>query len=57
MPSEAEIVSLHRRVSRERLIRAMQQESATRHLPPGNKVRDKAIEEWRWAQAVCEEWE
>lgn len=55
-PEEALVYPARQEAAFDRLTRALQGEQYTRHLPPGDVKRDAAIEEWRWAQAVAEEW-
>lgn len=54
-PEEALVYPAAQEAAFDRLTAALQRESYTRHLPPGDVMRD-AVREWRWAQAVAEEW-
>ncbi|HEX7246451.1 MAG TPA: hypothetical protein VF245_12900 [Solirubrobacterales bacterium] len=55
-PDEQRVYPARQEAAFDRLTRAMQREAYTRHLPPGDVMRDAAVREWRWAQAVAEEW-
>lgn len=56
-PEEAAVYPARMDAAWGRLVAALEHERVTRHLPPGDVVRDAAVEEWRWAEAVAEEWE
>lgn len=55
-PDEQRVYPAAQEAAFDRLTRALQNEQYTRHLPPGDVTRDAAVQEWRWAEAVAEEW-
>lgn len=55
-PDEQRVYPAAQEAAFDRLTAALQRESYARHLPPGDPIRDAAVEEWRWAHAVVEEW-